>query len=103
MRDCRLTGVRNRKLSAAKPQVAHEFDVSAKSHKALTCGSVNSKPRGQKRKLRGREFTLEFDFLSQNCPRKHPKAQVVGFRHSAALENGRTLHTQAQSSSFLNH
>ena len=71
--------------------------------KDLTCENVNAKPRGQKRKLREREFTFEFEFLSRNCPREYSKAQVMGLRHSAALKNGRTLHTQAQTSDFLDY
>lgn len=38
-----------------------------------------------------------------NCPRDSLKVQVTGFRHSAALENDRTLHTRAQASDSLNH
>ena len=83
--------------------MADEFGQAPKSHTVLTCRNADAKPRGQKRKLKGPEFTFEFEFLSQNCPREHPKAQVTGLRHSAALENGLALHTQAQTSDFLNH
>ena len=95
MQSRRLAGILHQGRSKAKPQVAHEFDLPLKSRKALTCGNVNAGSRGQKRKLKGREFSREFEFLSQNCPRDAAKPQVAGFRHAAALEIDRTAHTQA--------
>ncbi len=92
---------RSETFRAAKPQAVYELSLPAKSREALICGNSDTESRGQKRKLKGREFVREFAFLSPDCPRDHSKAQVAEFRYVATLEIRRTLHTQAQTSHFF--
>ena len=71
-----------------KPQVAYELNLSDKLRQGADLRKRKRETSGIKRKLKGCEFTFEFVYLSQNCPRDRSKAQFTGLRHSAALENG---------------